>query len=60
MQFVMLLLDVCLTVLAVCCDAGKNDLAVFWFWGVIVCGRVYRALPDINRFAREQFQILCC
>ena len=40
MQFVMLLLDVCLTVLAVCCDAGKYDLAVFWFWGVIVCGRV--------------------
>ena len=33
MQFVMLLLDVCLTVLAVCYDTGKNDLAVFWFRG---------------------------
>ena len=40
MQFVMLLLDVCLTVLAVCYDTGKHDLAVFWFWGVIVCGWV--------------------
>ena len=39
-QFVMLLLGVCLTVLAVCYDTGKNDLAVFWFRGVIVCGRV--------------------
>lgn len=33
MQFVMLLLDVCLTVLAVCYDTGKNDQAVFWFRG---------------------------
>ena len=40
MQFVMLLLDVCLTVLAVCYETCKNDLAVFWFRGVIVCGRV--------------------
>ncbi len=40
MQFVMLLLDVCLTVLAVCYDTGKNDQAVFLVQGVIVCGRV--------------------
>ena len=40
MQFVMLLLDVCLTVLVVCYGTGKNDQAVFWFRGVVVCGRV--------------------
>ena len=40
MQFVMLLLDVCLTVLAVCYDTGKNDQAVFLVQRVVVCGRV--------------------
>ena len=40
MQFVMLLLDVCLTVLAVCYDTGKNDQAVFLVQGGIVCGGV--------------------
>lgn len=33
MQFVMLLLDVCLTILVVCYDTGENDQAVFWFRG---------------------------
>lgn len=33
MQFVMLLLDVCLTILVVCYDTGENDQTVFWFRG---------------------------
>ena len=40
MQFVMLRVDVCLTGLGVCYDTGKNGVAVCWFRGVIVCGRV--------------------
>ena len=40
MQFVMLFLDVCLTVLAVCYDTGKNDQAVSLVQGEIECGGV--------------------